>query len=217
MHSGKISGAALIVGAIGGMVTMAIHPSGSHLDAGPEVLRAAADTTRLAHAIALVSMPLMLFGQADFARRLGFQRASATAGLVFQAFAVMAVLSAAVMSGMVQGELMDSAARSDAHQHRAVIGSQMHYTFVLNQAYAAVYTAASAAAMAAWSLGLWAAGRMRGLAGLGLAVAVGQAAFMAVGGDDALSVHGFMLIILGQAIWAIGIGVALFRDWRATA
>lgn len=216
MHSGKISGAALIVGAIGGVGTMIIHPVGAHLGASPADLHAAADMTRLAHAIALVSMPLMLFGYADFSRRLGFTRASALAGLTFQAFAVMAVLSATLMSGMVMGELLDTAANPGRHGTEHLQG-QMHYTFVLNQAYSAVYTLASAAAIAAWSLGLWAAGRLRGLAILGAVVAVGQAGFMAIGGDDALSVHGFMLIIFAQAAWAIGIGVALLRDWTADA
>lgn len=216
MHSGKITGAALIAGAIGGVGTMVIHPVGGHLGTSPQELQAAADMTRIAHAIALVAMPLMLVGYADFSRRLGFQRASATAGLVFQAFAIMAVLSAALMSGMVMGELLDSAARP-GHHGAAHLQGQMHYTHVLNQAYAAVYTAASAAAMAAWSLGLWAARKMRGLAVLGVAVAAGQVLFMAIGGDDALSVHGFMIIIIAQAAWAVGIGPALLRDWTADA
>lgn len=216
MHSGRISGAALIAGALGGVATIAIHPSGVNLGASPQDLQAAADMTRMAHGMALVSMPLMLFGFADFARRLGFQRASATAGLVFQGFAIMAVLSAGLMSGLVMGELIESAARPGHHGTSALEG-QMHYTHVLNQAYAAVYTLASAAAMAAWSLGLWAAGRMRGLAVLGAVVAIGQVLLMAFAGDDALSVHGFMLIIAAQAAWAIGVGLALWRDWTASA
>lgn len=214
MHSGKITGAALIVGALGGVGTMVIHPMGYHLDASPGALRAAADMTRLAHGIALASMPLMLFGYADFSRRLGFSRASAMAGLAFQGFAVMAVMSAALMSGLVTGELLDNAARY-GQAEAAVIRSQLHYTHVLNQAYAAVYTLSSAAAIGAWSLGLWAAGKLRGLAILGVVVALGQALLFAFAGDDALSVHGFLAIILAQAIWAIGIGVALWRDWSA--
>ena len=216
MHSGKISGAALIIGALGGVGTMIIHPVGGHLGGSASELQAAADMTRLAHAIALASMPLMLFGYADFSCRLGFARASATAGLVFQAFAVMAVLSAALMSGLVMGQLLESAA-SPGRLGTAHLEGQMHYTFVLNQAYSAVYTLASAAAMAVWSLGLWSSRKLRGLAILGLAVAAGQALFMAFGGNDALSVHGFMLIIIAQAAWAIGIGLALIRDWTADA
>lgn len=216
MHSGRISGAALIAGALGGVATMVVHPTGVHLGRTPTELTAAADLTRMAHGLALVAMPLMLFGYADFARRLGFQRASATAGLAFQGFAVMAVLSAGLMSGLVMGELIESAARPSPLGTEA-LQEQAHYTHVLNQAYASVYTLASAAAMAAWSLGLWAVGRLRGLAILGIAVAAGQPAFMAFGGDDALSVHGFMLIIIAQAAWAIGIGLALIRDWTPDA
>lgn len=216
MHSGRIGGVALIVGALGAVGTMVIHPVGGHLGESPDALRAAADMTRLAHGIALVSMPLMLFGYADFARRLGLARASALGGLVFQAFAVMAVLSAALMSGPVMGELLERAA-DPGRYGAAAVESQMRYTFVLNQAYAAVYTLASAAAVGAWSMGLWAVGRLRGLAMLGAVVAVGQPALLAFAGDDALSVHGFMIIVAAQAAWAIGIGLALWRDWAADA
>jgi hypothetical protein len=187
---------------------------GGHLGASASDLQAAAEMTRLAHGIALVSMPLMLIGYVDFARRLGFSRASAQAGLTFQAFAAMAVLSAALMSGLVMGELLDNAAKPGRHG-TAHLEGQMHYTHVLNQAYAAVYTLASAAAIGAWSLGLWAAGKLRGLAILGLIVALGQTALFAFAGDDALSVHGFMAIIIAQAAWAVGIGLALWRDWSA--
>lgn len=214
MHSGRICGVALIAGALGGVGTMVIHPVGVHFGASASDLQAAADLTRLAHGIALVSMPMMLFGYADFARRLGFQRASAMAGLTFQTFAVMAVMSAAVMSGLVSGELIDNAANPGRHG-TAHLEGQIHYTHVLNQAYAAVYTLASAAAIGAWALGLWAAGKLRGLAILGVVVALGQAGLFAFAGDDALSVHGFMLIIIAQAAWAIGIGLALWRDWTA--
>ena len=216
MHSGRISGAALIGGALGGVGTMVIHPVGGHFGASPEALQAAADMTRLAHGIALASMPLMLFGYADFSRRLGLRRASALAGLSFQAFATMAVLSAALMSGPVMGALLDNAADPGRHASADLQG-QMHYTHMLNQAYAAVYTLASAAAIGAWSLGLWAATRLRALAILGLVVAAGQATLFAFAGDDALSVHGFLLIIVAQAAWAVGLGLALWRDWTAEA
>lgn len=216
MHSGKFSGGALIAGSIGALVTMAIHPVGGHLGDSPRALLDAAAATRLAHGLALVSMPLMLFGQADFARRLGLHRASALAGLTFQAFGVMAVLSAGLMSGLVMGDLLETAARPGAVAGETLRG-QMHYTYTLNQAYAAVYTAATAAALAAWSLGLWAVGKLKGLGVLGVVVAVGQGLFMVIGGDDALSVHGFMAVIAGQAIWSIGIGLALWRDWTADA
>ena len=48
-------------------------------------------------------------------------------------------------------------------------------------------------------------------------MAAGQATQFALAGDEALSVHGFLLIIVGQAAWAVGLGLALWRDWTADA
>jgi len=211
--SGRLAGAALIAGAVGFIVTMSIHPHGIHLDASAADLAAQAFMTRLAHAIALAALPMTLFGLADFSRRMGFARPAATAGLVFFAFACAAVMNAALMSGFVQASLMDSYAGADAAQ-RAALPQLMTYTHMLNQAWAMVYSAASAAGILFWSLGLMRLKGARVLAWLGVAVAVGEAALMAFGGSDALSVHGYMLMALGEGAWLIGVGLMLWRGWN---
>lgn len=211
--SGRISGVAVILGAVGFVVTMSIHPQGIHLDGPAADLAAQAVMTRLAHGIALAALPLSLFGMADFSRRTGFGRPSALAGLVFYAFACAAVMNAALMSGFVQASLMDAYAGADA-AGRANLAQLMGYTHRLNQAWAMVFSAGSAAAIGIWSLGLLAMKRERVLGGLGAAVAIGLAALLAFGGSDALSVHGYMLTALGQGAWMIGIGLLLWRGWN---
>ncbi len=211
--SGRISGAATILGAVGFIVTMSIHPQGVHLDAPAADLAAQAMMTRLAHGIALTALPLGLFGMADFSRRTGLHRPSALAGLVFYAFACAAVTSAALMSGFVQGALIESYASADAAA-RAEIPRLIRYTHLLNQAWAMVFSAASAAAIGVWSLGFLAMKRERVLGWLGVAVAAGLGALLAFGGSDALSVHGYMLTALGQAAWMIGVGLLLWRGWN---
>ncbi len=211
--SGKISGVAVILGAVGFVVTMSIHPHGFDLDAPAAELAAQAMMTRLAHGIALAALPLSLFGMADFSRRTGFGRASALAGLVFYAFACAAVMSAALMSGFVQASLMDAYIEADA-AGRASLPQLMHYTHDLNQAWAMVFSAGSAAAIGIWSLGFLAMKRERVLGWLGLAVAAGLGALLAFGGSDALSVHGYMLTALGQGAWMIGVGLLLWRGWE---
>jgi len=216
MHSGRISGAALIAGALLGGATMAIHPSGADLGAAPDALRAAADTTRLAHALALTAAPLLLFGYADFSRRLGVERASAMAGLAFWVFATMGVLGAAMMSGPIAGSLLDAWADTTAGSpERPGLKALMDYTHYANRGFALVYGLASAAALAAWSAGVLAARRGRGLPLVGLLAAALQLLLFAFGGRDALSVHGFMLVALLQGVWAIWAGSLLWRDWRA--
>ncbi len=211
--SGRISGAAVILGAAGFIVTMTIHPQGIHLDGPASELAAQAMMTRLAHGIALTALPLSLFGMADFSRRNGFGRPSALAGLVFYAFACAAVTNAALMSGFVQASLMEAYTGADA-AGRANLAQLMSYTHKLNQAWAMVFSAASAAAIGIWSLGFMAMKRERVLGWLGLVVAAGLGALLAFGGSDALSVHGYMLTALGQGAWMIGIGLLLWRGWE---
>ena len=214
--SGRIAGAALILGAVGFIITMSIHPTGIHLAASAAALAEQAALTRLAHGIALTALPLTLFGLVEFSRRMGFSRPAATAGLVFFTFAVMAVMNAALMSGFVQASLMDAYADADAAT-RAALPLQMSYTHRLNQAWAMVFSAGSAAGILIWSLGLTAFRGQRVLAGLGMAVALGLLALLVFGGSDALSVHGYMLTALGQGAWMVGIGLMLWRGWTAEA
>jgi hypothetical protein len=210
--SGRLAGAALIAGAVGFIVTMSIHPSGVHLDSAAD-LASQAMMTRLAHGIALVALPLSVFGMAEFSRRSGFGRAWALAGFVFYALACIAVMNAGLMSGFVQAELMDRYAGADAAA-RASIPPLMSYTHMLNQAWAMVFSAGSAAAIGIWSLGLQAMKRERVLGWLGVAVALGLVALLAFGGHDALSVHGYMLTALGQGAWMVGVGLLLWRGWN---
>lgn len=209
--SGRLAGAALIAGAIGFIVTMSIHPTGIHLDASPADLANQAMMTRLAHGIALACLPLSLFGMAEYSRRSGLGRASSLAGFVFYAFACIAVMNAALMSGFVQADLIDRYAEADA-AGRTAVPQLMSYTHRLNQAWAMVFSAGSAAAIGVWSLGLLAMGK-RVLGGLGIAVSLGLIALLGFGGSDALSVHGYMLTALGQGAWMVGVGLLLWRGW----
>jgi hypothetical protein len=210
--SGRLAGAALIAGAAGFIVTMSIHPHGVHLDNAADLANQAM-MTRLTHGVALASLPLGLYGLAEFSRRAGLGRASSLAGLVFYAFACAAVMNAALMSGFVQASLMDAYAGADAAE-RAAISRLMSFTFMFNQAWAMVFSAASAAAIGVWSLGFLAR-RQRALGWLGVAVAAGLGLLLGFGGRDALSVHGYLLTAIGQGAWMSGVGLLSWRGWSA--
>ncbi|MBX7248299.1 MAG: hypothetical protein K1X35_04530 [Caulobacteraceae bacterium] len=207
----RLAAAALLLGGAGFIVTMSIHPTGVHLGS-PADLAAQAFLTRLAHGIALVALPLTLFGLAAFSRRMGLRRPSALAGLVFFAVAVASVMNAALMSGFVQASLMDAYVGASPAE-RALLPRLMDYTHMLNQAWAMVFSAASAAAIGLWSLGLLSTRGSRAAGWLGLAVAVGGLLLLALGGHDALSVHGYMLVALGEGAWLARVALMLWRGW----
>jgi hypothetical protein len=214
MKSGRVSGLALVAGSVIGVAIMTVHPSHVDLSAPAEELSRLALSTRAVHAGALVGSALTLYGLVDFARRMGLDRASALAGLVFYAFGTAAVLSAAVMSGFVAGAAIEAAIGAAAAE-RAQLSFALRHTHWLNSGYALVFVVASAAGILAWSAGLWRAGRMRGLAGVGAVVGLGAIASLFTPWPM-VSVHGFLALVVAQAIWTISVGLTLMRnpDWR---
>lgn len=213
MKSGHWSGLALAAGSIVGVAIMTVHPSHIDMDATADELRRLALHTRAVHGGALAASALTLFGLADVSRRMGLARAPVLAGLVFYALGAMAVISAAVMSGFVAGDAIEAAAGMTGAA-RELPAQQLHYTHWLNQGYAAVFVAASCAGILCWSAALWSMGRLRGLAVVGVLAGLGGVAAL-FAGPAVISVHGFLLLVLSQAIWTLTLGVTLLRkpDW----
>ena len=102
MKHSSIYGIALIVGAVGGVVTMIFHPT-SHDLIGPvdQIARRNEIITVATHGLALVSIPISLFGFLGLSRRLGLDRPLVSAALVFYSFAAVAAMCAAVASGLI--------------------------------------------------------------------------------------------------------------------
>src|SRR5919204_2721409 len=97
------SGAALIVGAVAGVVTMSLHPSGRDLAAAVGHSSGPAHLNLFVHALAIASLPVLFFGAIGLTRRLATEPGPglATGALVTYALAAVAVLCAAVANGLV--------------------------------------------------------------------------------------------------------------------
>lgn len=209
------SGTALIVGAVAGLLTMAFHPTGHEIaaavgrDAGP------ARAALLVHVLAIASVPVLFFGAIGFTRRLSPDHGLAIGALVSYGFALVAVMCAALASGLIAPALI--AAMVDAgERHRPALQAALAYNSALNQSFAAVYVALSSVAIGLWSLAILVRRTFPGLVGImGLIVAVLLlSAFLS--GRVRLNVHGFGLIILVQSAWLIAVGVLLCRGTRVT-
>jgi hypothetical protein len=209
MNDDRLGGIALIAGAVAGLVTMSLHPTGHDL-AAPGQFAAAAFRNAAAHALAIASLPVSFLGALALSRRLESPARLATAALVVYGFALAAVMSAAVVSGFAAPHLVKG--MTDA-VGPARDGWEMllDYNYFLNQAFARVYVVASFAAIFLWSLAIV---RSRALAaGVGVyGLAISPVAILAVvSGHVRLGVHGFGVIMLVQALWLIAAGVGLLR------
>jgi len=209
MNDDQLGGIALIAGAVAGLVTMSLHPTGHDLAApgqfAPAALRAAA-----VHALAIAGMPLSFLGALALARRLDAPPRLGTAGLVTFGFALLASMLAAAVSGFVgprvMREILDAAepARQGGHM-------LLDYNYRLNQAFARMYVVASSAAIILWSAAIV---RTRALpTGLGVyGLVMAPLVMLAVlSGHARLDVHGFGLIVLAQSLWLIVAGARLLR------
>ena len=204
-----MGGIALIVGTVGTMITMALHPTGGDLFE-PGQLESATNMFINAHALAIGSLPVLFLGALGLSRRLAAPDRLAIAALVLYGLALAAAMVAAVVSGFVapdlaRRELIATGSEADGWQ------IVFHYNGLLNQAFAGVLVLASSVAIVLWSAAIV---RSRVLArGIGFyGVVSGPVIIIAlVSGHLTLDIHGFGLVVLVQAVWFIVVGSLLCR------
>jgi len=207
MTDNRKSGIALIAGSIGGIVTMAIHPTAGGPMTPAQVDRLAI-VSGVAHGLAIVSVVTLFVGACGLAREIaGDDRISFTALVTF-GFACVAIFVAASISGFVLPGIMQHMARDSGAEMRTwqiVIDG----IFQINQAMARIYSVGASVAVILWSVSVLRNG------GLGRSVAVYGcivSALIIVGvgvGHLRLNVHGMALVWFGQAIWFIVAGAQL--------
>lgn len=215
MTDDRKAGTALIAGSLGGILTMAIHPTGDG-SLTPDQIAHLALVSAIAHSLAILSFIVMFLGACGLTRRLAaFARKPdpdhlAFAGIVTFGFACVAVLIAATISGFIVPSILRHMAREGAAlapQNHAIVDA----IFQFNQAFARLYSVGTCLAMALWSASALRNGGLgRGIAIYGCVIS----ALITLGivvGHLRLDVHGMAAVVLGQAIWFIGTGVQLYR------
>jgi hypothetical protein len=212
MTDNRKSGIALIAGSIGGIVTMAIHPTASGVFT-PAQFEHLAVVSAIAHSLAMVSFLILVLGAFGLTQRLAAQRLAASdrlafSGLVVYVFAAVAVLIATAVSGFIVPNIMRHMVRDTA-----VAAPQWHIVidaiFQINQTFSRIFTVAASVAVALWSASaLRHRGLSRGIAIYGCIIA--PLLILSIGtGHLTLNVHGMAIVVFAQAIWFIGAGIQL--------
>lgn len=210
MRHYRSSGWALILGALGGMVTMAFHPSGAEVLADGDGAAHVARVAVMTHALALASFPVSFVGAVGLSRHLSKGGILAVAPLAVYALALVAATSAAVGSGLVGSEIVERMATAEGARREAMRALFL-YTGLMSRAFTGVFVVASSAAVLLWSsailvrraLPVW-----LGVAGGGIAL-VTLVAYLS--GHVRLDVHGLGILVFAQSAWLIAAGVALIR------
>lgn len=207
MDDARSAGWMLALGTALGALTMLMHPTGAQLLAdldriGPRNL--------VAHGIAIAGVPLSFAGLACFASQLPARRAWVVLGITCYALASVAVVIAAVASGLLAPAIAARLLGADADT-RAIWEAIFRFNGQINQGFAAVYVVALASALGCWSYALRRAPDWpRWLAALGFVASLGTLAVL-VRTQGHLDVHSFGLIILVQGAWMLGVAVRLIR------
>jgi len=207
MTDDRKSGIALIAGSIGGIVTMAIHPTaGGPLTA--EQIGRLAIVSGVAHALAMVSTLVLFLGAFGLAKHIATSDRMSFAGIVIFALACMAIVIAAAVSGFIVPGIMQHMAHDVANMRTWQI--VIDAVFQINQAFANIFSVAASIAVILWSASSL---RNRGL-GRGVAIygcTVGALIIAGIGiGHLRLNVHGMAVVWLGLTIWFIVAGAELY-------
>ncbi len=180
---------ALLVGVVAPLLIMGMHPTGADITIGGARLVL---INHMVHGVSLAAQPVVFLGLLGLWRSL--RSDVATAALVFYAFGIVAILSAAVLSGFVAPEVV---------AERPLL----FYTGQLNQGFAKVSVAAIGASLILWGVALRFA-RLPAAAG----VIIGAVLVLGVlTGWLHLSASGIVIVTLLQAIWIILVAAQLLR------
>jgi hypothetical protein len=207
MTDDRKAGIALIAGSLGGILTMAMHPTGAASLTAAQVAHLMA-LSGAVHSIAMVSALLLFLGACGLARRMAAADRISFAAIVTFGFACVAVVIATAVSGFIVPDIMQHMGRdvpAAAHQWQIVIDG----IFQINQAFARIYSVGASIAIILWSVSaLRNGGFGRGLAIYGCVISA--LIILGIGiGHLRLDVHGMTVVWLGQAIWFILVGYQL--------
>ena len=213
MNDNRTGGMMLVAGSAAGIVVMAVHPIAHHGLLSPHQTAMLVLLTRTVHGFALANLPVIFLGALALTRRLTVTNRLPLAALVVYGFALVAITIAGCMNGFVGSDLISKLVPDDpATDMRRLL---LEYTFQVNQAFSAVYTVGSCAAIFLWSVAMMRTRRTDvglGVYGVALGIVVVGALFS---GHLPLNVHGFGLVVFAQSVWFIIAGILLMRDQGA--
>lgn len=215
MKHTKIYGIALIIGTLGGVITMIFHPTGHDLLNQPdEIARRNELIATAVHILAIISLPITFFGLLGFCRRLGLENPLTSLGLIVYGFGSVAIMSAATLSGLVGPVLTRKILESD-EATKKILYAILKSNYELNQGFDKIFVVAVGVAIIAWSILLLKKSKFMQITAI-VGFLVG--AFALIGtfsGYLKMDIHGFGAFIFAQSVWLILAAVFMIRAEKA--
>ncbi len=133
----KSTGWSLIVGSVLAMITMTLHPAGGSL----EHILQVSGPLKIAHTIAIFSLPFILFGFYGLSVMLSGKWKLSTLAFIITSLGIIAAMLAALFNGLVLPDFLESYYDSEGVD-RTVIKTVIDYGFVINKMLDYVFIAA---------------------------------------------------------------------------
>ena len=205
----------LIVGAILAVGFAMIHPqiTAHQLTDVLKQMAAGALFNGWVHGILMALYLLLVSGFVGFSRVIGIDKPLVSLAIVADAFGAVAMMSAAVINGFALGLFAERYAAIRPGQYISVAAS-INVLGSLSGSWAVVGAVATSTATLLWSaelVKLHNAWRMIGLAGIVIGMAT---SVLLVAGLLILNVHGFLLLVMSQALWTVAVGTQMVRAER---
>jgi hypothetical protein len=208
MKDNRLGGIALIIGAVSGMITMVLHPvTGGH-PITPAQFETLAAMMVGVHVLAIAGIPFLFLGGLALTRRLDSPGRVALAALAIYSLSLVAVMIAPAISGLVGTEIMRKVvAHGPGSEQRRIM---MDYNYMINQAFDRIFVVASCAAITLWSVMIVKTRALSPAVGI-YGLVLGGATVIALTLGLRMDVHGFGLIIFGEGVWLVAVGILLMR------
>jgi hypothetical protein len=206
------AGILLVAVTVLAVAAMTRHPSVTSSDI-TQVIEQIARMSGLSawvHGVMIGVLLVLLYVFTEFAWRRGITLPLVRTGLIAYFVGVLAMMSAAMVSGFVITQTASLTSHANDADLR-ILGQLLILCGVLNQTFASLGVLLMSAGIVFWSLDLWRGPRLARLLGMfGLLVGLLPPAALAFGALH-LNVPGMTQVVLLQLVWNIGIGVLLIR------
>ena len=210
MTNDRLNGILLILGSLGVMLTLSLHPDGRQLFSADTYTSAALHMT-LVHSLALAALPLWFLGALGLSRRVrAVSDGLGIAGAVLYGFAIVAILNALVFDGLVTPVVAGKIVQ-ETEPIKDMWKVVLRYNGMVDMCFIYVYLAASSVAIGLWSIAMvQGRGLPRILGAFGAVIAM-VALGTLLSGLMSRYVHIFSGAILLQALWFALTGACLWR------
>lgn len=212
MRDTTIYGSALIIGALGMLVTMVLHPTGPEIRSAGTNAAHAIEVAVYVHALAISTLPVGFFGFMGLSRQLGGNGVATQFPLILYGFSSLTGMCAGVFSGFGATQVVKQILKTDEPNANQFLQLIYQYNGTMNQGFAKVMFVSLAFAIVIWSVRLLQAngmGKAIGAAG----IILGSSSLLAfVFGLLRLDVYGLGLFVLANSIWTLALAAWLIRS-----